>query len=114
MSSNLKANCHGFASGCRKLHFSSVGCCKPKMVGKHCLTVSKHTFCVRSVNYKNQYGVRLGSWAPWEALGSPGKPWEALGSPGKPWEARILSVRWKVGPSLRESLRWNDLRNKIL
>jgi len=26
MSSNLKANCYGFATGCRKLYLSSVGC----------------------------------------------------------------------------------------
>jgi len=30
---NLKANCYGFATGCRKLLF--VGCRKPKKVGKH-------------------------------------------------------------------------------
>jgi len=35
MSSDLKANCYGFAAGCRKLYLFSVGWGKPKMVGKH-------------------------------------------------------------------------------
>jgi len=36
MSSNLKANCYRFATGCRNLYLPSVGCRKAKMVGKHC------------------------------------------------------------------------------
>jgi len=35
MSLNLKANCYGFAVGCRKLYFSFVGHRMPKKVGKH-------------------------------------------------------------------------------
>jgi len=35
MSSNLKVNCYGFATGCRKLCLPCVGRRKPKMVGKH-------------------------------------------------------------------------------
>jgi len=37
MLSNLEGNCYGFATWCRKLHFSSVGCRKSKKVGKHWL-----------------------------------------------------------------------------
>lgn len=29
----------------------------------------------------------MGSWKPWEAVGSLGKPWAAVGSRGQPWEA---------------------------
>jgi len=36
MSSDLKANCHFFATGCRKSYLSSEGCRKPIVVGKHC------------------------------------------------------------------------------
>ena len=37
MSSNLNANCYGFATWCSKLHFSSAGCRKPKSYsGKEC------------------------------------------------------------------------------
>ena len=35
MSPNLKRNHCGFATICRKLYFSFVGCCKPKKVGNH-------------------------------------------------------------------------------
>ena len=31
----LKTNCHELSTGCCKLYFPSVGCCKPKKVGKH-------------------------------------------------------------------------------
>ena len=35
MSSNLNGNCDGYATGCRKLYFSSAGCHKRGKVGKH-------------------------------------------------------------------------------
>jgi len=35
MSPNLKANCYGFATGCRKFYFPSIWCCNPKKFGKH-------------------------------------------------------------------------------
>jgi len=38
MSSSPKANCHGFATGYRKLYFSSEGFRKPKKVGVESLT----------------------------------------------------------------------------
>jgi len=41
MSSNLKANCYEFTTGCRKLYFLSVWYRKLKKVGKHCYTKSK-------------------------------------------------------------------------
>jgi len=37
MSLNLKANCYGLSTGCRKLYFFPVGCRKPEKVGKQCL-----------------------------------------------------------------------------
>ena len=37
MLSNLEANCYGFATWCKKLDFSSVGCGKSKKVAKRWL-----------------------------------------------------------------------------
>ena len=42
----LKANCYGLSTGCRKLHLPSVGCRKPKKVGKHCSKWSTNCDCV--------------------------------------------------------------------
>jgi len=62
MSSNLKANCYEFATGCRKLCFSSVGCREPEKVGEHwrihmldkCLVVTQNqTNIVMSINHND-------------------------------------------------------------
>jgi len=54
MSSNLKANCCGLSTGYRKLSFPSlsfpsVGCRKPKKVGKHWFRLSMKRFSMFSI-----------------------------------------------------------------
>ena len=49
LSSNLKANC----CGCRKLLFFSVGCRKPKKVGKHCVRL-----LMWRINNEALYGIQ--------------------------------------------------------
>ena len=59
MSSNLKANFYGFATGCRKFYFFPEGCRKPKKVGKHCSISLLQTFLhnnnVRKVSYRLEF-----------------------------------------------------------
>jgi len=65
MSLNLKAYCYGFASGCRKFYIFPVGCCKPKMVGKHYSTpklnlltiyyITRCTYIQLVQNYSGSY-----------------------------------------------------------
>jgi len=49
MSSDVKAYCYGFDTGCRKLYLSSVGCCKPEKVGNHWASLS--ISCYLLINY---------------------------------------------------------------
>ena len=49
MSSNTKTNCYGLSTGRRELYFPSVGCRKPKKIGKHWFTRSAINFLSSAV-----------------------------------------------------------------
>jgi len=67
MSPNPKANCYGFATGCWKLYFFSVGGCKPKMVGENCIREYAKTSLALSECFANttSYAFQTRSVSLW-------------------------------------------------
>jgi len=54
-----KPNCYGFATRCRKLYFSCVGCRRDEKVGNHCIMVWLSIYFTYQVGIIGSYSNRI-------------------------------------------------------